>query len=294
MNLYFLLDHDVCEYIINYITLEDVIVIGMLNKFAPDLMLHKNINDVFVREMRSSTMAITSNNFLGGCIDACLGATMLQNNKKIRTYVYDHQLIHTTGIKPFTIINYWLNWGVENKTKHVDVFNKILAATVDNDDSFFFFNIFINYMYEIKVEYVLNAMNKLNMFQEFDMFWNNLFGLNYPDKSKAYQDYERSYPSSKYVSYFSHPILIISLIINDKSRIKKILDYYNESRYNSVIGVFWFNDSVIKDHASNGSFAGSISICKYIKAYYPEFIGLVSSIEHNEIAFDCDVINERT
>ena len=144
MDLFFLLDHDVCDHIMNYITLDDVIVISMLNNFAPDLMQHKNINNIFVREMKKSTMIVTSKQFPGECIDACLGATMLQNNRKIRAYIYDHQLIKTTMIGSFTVINYWLNWDNVNEKKHDDVFQKILAATIDNDDSFFFLNIFVN------------------------------------------------------------------------------------------------------------------------------------------------------
>lgn len=284
MDLFFLLDHDVCDHIINYITLDDVIIISMLNNSAPNLMYHKNINDVFVREMNNSTMTVTSNNFPGECLYTCLGATMIQNNKKIRRYVYDHQLIKTTMINSFTVVNYWLNWDVVDKKKHNDVFQKILTATIDNDDSFFFLNIFVNYMYEIKAKYVINAMNKLNMFSQFNIFWNNLFGSNYPIQT----DRECAPVSTdhKKVMYFSHPILVISLIIDDRSRIKKILDHYNDSRYNNVIGLFLFGDAVIKNHTTDMCSAASMSICKYIKKQYPEFIDLVTSIKHNELIFN--------
>uniref|UniRef100_A0A6C0C839 Uncharacterized protein n=1 Tax=viral metagenome TaxID=1070528 RepID=A0A6C0C839_9ZZZZ len=285
MDLYFLLSHDICNHIIEYITLEDVIVVSMLNKFAPDLLLHKNIKNVFMREMEMSSMVATSNDFPNECVDACLGATMLQNNPKIRAYIYDHQLIKTTTINSLLVINYWLNWDETNK-KQSEVFQKILTATKNNDDSFFFLNIFVNYMYEIKVKYIVEAMRKLDMFAQFNKFWNNLFGTNYP--AKTYKDcaFISQKQAGKKVSYFSHPILIISLIIDDTSRIKKILDYYNDSRYNSVIGLFLFGDAVIKDTMEDISFAASMSIYRYIKKQYPEFTDLVMSIKNNESKFN--------
>ncbi len=113
MDLLHLLNHDICDHIINFIDLTSIIRLPMCSKSMPNLLNHRYAKEIFLREMQEPMPDI------------------LKNNKKIISFIYNHKLAQN---------KYWS----ENDD---NIVQKIIMSIGNNDNSHIYYYMYIQWWF---------------------------------------------------------------------------------------------------------------------------------------------------
>jgi len=142
---------------------------------------------------------------------------------------------------------------------------KIFLSITMNDVSYVYFYLFVNedYQLDIKMESLIELLHNYKLDHMYDVFMDRFYRGKYQDVTKKILKY---------------PWLTISLIINNRKMIKKILNMYNNCAYNYNTydlgnGAPWTNPSQLDQ---------PYMLYDYIITYYPEFKKIFDEIKVKE------------
>jgi len=245
VNLEIILQHDVCDHMMDHFTLEMIMTMNMVSKKFPDFTKHRKIKDVFLNNFSRDS------NFFN----------KFSKNDKLISCIHDHKIVILKDCisdgTTYKIANYY-------SQGEYDI-EKIFLAIINNDTSYIYFYLFIhNYGHnDTNLSVIVKLFDKYNLGHVFEKFMDQ---YNFIDQMIMFDQ------------KIKYPWLTISLIAKNHNMIEKILNMYITPKYvynSKDIGMIFISDF---EQFDNPSF-----LYKYIINHYPEFknlFDLVRSSEH--------------
>jgi len=243
INLEIILQHDICDHMMDHFTLEMIMTMNMVAKKIPDLTKHHKIKDVLFNNFSQDP------NFFDKFCE----------NDKLISCIYEHKIIaHKNFIYEdvtYKLIEYYSRFGCN--------IEKIFSAIINNNISYIYFCLFVH---DCNCCYI-NMTSVAELFHK-----HNLYHM--------YEDFIKSFNSVGVGSndYINYPWLTISLIIGNREMIKNILNLYNTCTY-----YFDIDDLGGNSPSWHGDkFDCSRELYKYVTTHYPELKQSFDEIKINE------------
>jgi len=248
MDLKKILQHDICDHLIDQFTLEIIMILNMVSKTFPDLTKHRKIKDVFLNNFSQDPKFFHK----------------FSENDKLISCIYENKIIARKDFIHEDIIYKMVDYYSYERYN----IEKIFLAIINNDVSYIFFCLFVNKMHwtnscDITLSSVIKLLHKYNLYHLYE---------NFIKQSNITEQFD---VSTKFLKY---PWLMISLIVNNFDMIANILNLYNTCAY------YYDTKNLCGTNPRRhcDQFDYHDRIYEYISKYYPKLKQSFDKIKINE------------